>query len=61
MSYDVHGQGRNSKRVKERHKLNVGSSTEPELVSIADVLGVMISPGDVSARFCKKMHFFEGV
>ena len=25
-----------------RHKLNVGSSTESELVSIADVLGVMV-------------------
>ena len=28
--------------VSRRHKLNVGSSTESELVSIADVLGVMI-------------------
>ena len=28
--------------VSRRHKLNVGSSTESELVSVADVLGVMI-------------------
>ena len=28
--------------VSRRHKLNVGSSTESELTSIADVLGVMI-------------------
>ena len=28
--------------VSRRHKLNVGSSTESELVSIAEVLGVMI-------------------
>ena len=25
-----------------KHKLNVGCSTEPELVSFADVLGVMM-------------------
>ena len=28
--------------VSRRHRLNVGSSTRSELVSIADVLGVMI-------------------
>ena len=28
--------------VSRKHKLNVGSSTESELVSIADVLGIMI-------------------
>ena len=28
--------------VSRKHKLNVGSSTESELVSIADVLGVMM-------------------
>ena len=28
--------------VSRKHKLNVGSSTELESVSIADVLGVMI-------------------
>ena len=35
--------------VSRKHKLNVGSSTEAELVSIADVLGMMM--------LCK--HFFE--
>ena len=28
--------------VSRKHKLNVGSSTESELVSIADVLGIMM-------------------
>ena len=28
--------------VSQKHKLNVGSSTEAELVSIADVLGMMM-------------------
>ena len=36
--------------VSRRHKLNVGSSTESELVSIADVLGVMIYGASTSSR-----------
>ena len=36
--------------VSRRHKLNAGSSTESELVSIADVLGLMI--------WCK--YFMDG-
>ena len=37
--------------VSRRHGLNVGSSTESELVSITDVLGVMI--------WCNYKYFME--
>ena len=44
LCHDVHGNGRGGgiAIMSRKHKLNVGSSTETELVSIADVLRVMM-------------------